>query len=306
MNNKKKLIAIIGGVLVVIAVVVLCVCLIPHNEPTPEVPGETIDKTDGNGPSITPVTDPEVLKEYEELKDKVKDVYEHEPKEPFIYDDGDYKYTVKDVISLYETFPSTQVENKDSEGSVLKESIFEITNNLEDFNHVLLENTKPEIGENGEVEYPYLWDYFGLDLDKYGYKEMEYPQSTYRYSMYRNSKDIMFIDELFGSEAMYYQACYDVMIEFINMVPKEKLKDCFAAMQSMYTFDAIYQACDEGDYSALFDGIMNHKITFVYKDEAGIFYRLEVSQWDADYDGEQEDCFNITVSYDFDDEEKFV
>lgn len=305
MNDKKKLIAIIGGVVVVIAIVVLCICLIPGNTPdNPDVSDPTTSTPSDGTPGVEPNEDEDVQKEYEELKEKLKDIYDVEPKEPFIYDDGTSKHTVKDIVGLYDIFPSTKVKDKDTTGTPLKDKIFEFSGNLKDFDHLLLENPKPTMGEHG-VEYPYKWVSFPLELPEYGYKEMEYPQSTYRYSMYSNSKDILLIDELFESEEKYYQACYDVMMEFINMVPEDRLRTCFATAVSYYSLDTIHKACDNKDYSVLFDGIMNHQIIFVWKDEAGIFYRLEINEWDPDYDGEKENCLNITISYAFDDESKF-
>ena len=308
MNDKKKLIAIIAGVVAVIAVVVLCIVLIPGgNTPdNPDVSNPTESTpSDGNGPSVTPSDNEELLKEYEELKEKVKDIYNVEPVAPFVYDDGTNKHTVKDIVNLFEIFPSKDVKNKETTGTPLKEDIMEFSKNLEKYNHLLLEDPKPVQGANGEMEYPYKWVYIPLELEQYGYKESEYPASTYRYNMYSNTKDIVFVDKYFESKEMYYQACYDVMVEFINMVPKDQLRNSFASTVSYYSLDSLHEACDKGDYTVLFDAIINHHIVFVYKDDAGIFYRLEVSQWDADYDGQKEDCFNITTSYEFDDESKF-
>ena len=246
-----------------------------------------------------------MLKEYEELKEKVEDIYEFEPKKPFIFDDGKHKNIIKDIISSYAEFPSTKVENKETTGSPLKNSVLEFENNLSDFNHLLLENPQPTFEEDGNVRYPEDTTYFPLELEQYGYKEQEYPKSFYLSNMYLNEKNIMLIDELFASEEMYYQACYDIMVELINMVPEEKLPSCFAAIMDLFTFDTVIKACEDGDYTALFDGIINHSIVFVYTDDNGIRYRIESDSWDADYDGEFEDCVHITMTYIFDDETKF-
>jgi hypothetical protein len=291
MKDKKKLLAIIGGV-VVVAVVILCICLIPGNKENPSDVDVNNEKT--------------LQEEFEELKDKVKDIYDVEPTPSFVYDDGSQKHVVKDVVHLYEYFPSKDVQNKNTEGSVLEEEIMEIANNIDDFNKLKLgEDAKPIISDGG-VEYPYQWINFVPNLEGYNYKEKEgYATSNYLFNMYSNAKNIALVEQNFGSKAEFYQACYDVLIEYINMVPEEDLKKSFAPLVSYYTFDTVYEAIEEGDYSVLFDGIMNHRIAFVYIDEEGVFYRLEKSTWDYDMDGTEDDTLNVTIKYSFDDESKY-
>lgn len=294
MKDKKKLIAIIGGI-VVVAIIVLCICLIPKDG----------GNTPGGTPSVEQTNEKELQEEFDKLKDKVKDIYEVEPTPSFVYDDGSEKHVVKDVLHLYEYFPSKDVKNKETTGSVLKEEVNEIAENLEEFDHLLLEDPKPISGEHG-IEYPYNWINFVPKMDGYNYKEKEgYATSNYLFNMHSNQKTIALVEQNFGSKEEFYQACYDILVEYINKVPKEDLRKSFAPLVSYYTFDTIYKAVDNGDYSVLFDGIMNHRIAFVYIDEAGVFYRLEKSSWDYDGDGVKDDTLNITVKYSFDDESKF-
>ena len=295
MKDKKKLIAIIGGV-VVVAIIVLCICLIP---------GKDGNKPSDGNPSTEQVDEKALQEEFEKLKDKVKDIYEVEPTPSFVYDDAGEKHVVKDVVNLYEYFPSKDVKNKETTGSVLKEEIGEIASKLEHFDHLLLEDPKPIMGEHG-VEYPYQWVNFVPKMDGYNYKEKEdYATSNYLFNMYANQKNIALVEKNFGSKEEFYQACYDVLVEYIKMVPKEDLRKSFAPLVSYFTFDTIYKAVDNGDYSVLFDGIMNHQVAFVYVDDAGVFYRLEKSMWDYDMDGTEDDTLNVTITYEFDDSSKY-
>lgn len=312
MDKKQKLIAIIVGALVVIAIVVLCVCLIPKDsntqEPTTptESTGNILDgdmvPSDG-GPIMEDVTDETLLKEYEELKEKLKDIYGVEPTKPYIFDNGTVQYIVKDMVSLFTFFPSTEV-NKDSDGSPLKDIIMEMPNNPDKYNKVLLENTKPEI-ENGYVIYPFDWTYFTPELEEYNYNEGEEKYSHYENYMFKNVTEIMLVEDCFETKQDFYQICYDIMIDYLEMVPETVRRNCFATTDTGFGLDTLHKTSDVDDYSVLFDAIMNHRIIFVYKDDAGIFYRLETAFIDTDGDGEDNIIFNATISYEFDDEAKY-
>ena len=74
--NKKKIAVIVGAILVVIGIV-LCIFLIG---------GNSDDTTDPNVSSTATADEAQTSEEYETLKEKVKDIYDYVPVEPYSFE----------------------------------------------------------------------------------------------------------------------------------------------------------------------------------------------------------------------------
>lgn len=307
MKKNNKVLYIIIGVLVAIAIAVLCIVLIPNDNSNTNDPTTSTTPTDTTTPT-QPETEEDVMKEYDELKNKLKDIYPFVPEEPFKYsDDINKDVFVKDITNTFEIFPSTQITNKDGNEVLYKEEIYEITNNVSEFDHLLLDSNKPKLNEEtNEWEFPFKSKMFNIDLSNYNYTDDEYPDSHYYYMVYKNIKNMVIVSNQFATEAEYYQACYDVMMEFLKMLEGKDLKPYLASTVSYYSVSMMYEAIDAGNYDVLFDAIMNQKICMVYVDENQVYHKIEVTDKDANYDGEVESCLNMFTAFEFDDEDKYM
>ena len=182
-----------------------------------------------------------------------------------------------------------------------------LRNNIEDFNKPIY--TEEEIKEFRENYggHPYGREYFDLNLPGYDYKKNdEYQHSFYNYTMYDNTKEMFLVSTYFASEEEFYQACYDVLLEIMKTKPKDiALSDCLVPKVSDACIDNLELSIEEGDYSLLFDAIMNQTFAFIYTDDNGIWYRIEYADYMLQEDGSRNTILTITSKCTFDDETKY-
>lgn len=296
--NKKKALIIIGSIVVVVAIVLSIFLIGGKNEEvsSPDTPTST----------ATP-DEAQTEKEYEELKEKVKDIYEYVPIAPYSFDVEGEHHEVKDLTAFFTVFPSKNLQNKEGNAILYKEELYELKENIKDFNKpIFTDKEVKECLDNGGY-YPEIQNYFEIDVPGYNFKQSdEYKDSFYNHTMYENSKNIYLISSDFASEDEYYQACYDVLLEIMNSRPKDiSIMDCMVPMVSDACIDNLELSVEKGDYSLLFDAIMNETFAFIYTDENGIWNRIEYTDYRLQEDGSRNYALCITSKCTFDDETKF-
>ena len=302
--NKKK-IAIIFGAVIVVAIIIVSICLVGGQSGNPNA---TYDTATPDGiVSLSSDDEAKREKEYEELKEKVKDIYDYEPVRPFSFSVDGEQHDVKDAIAFFNYFPSQTIKNKEGNEIKYKDELYEVKNNLKDFNHnIFTEEDMKQAKDEGH--YPEKNKYFSVEFQGYNYTDDDYKDSFYEYRMYENSKHIALVSNEFSSKEEYYQACYDVILEMIKNRPKNlSIMDCMVSEVDDVCTDSIEESVKNGDYSILFDALMNQTFAFIYTDENGIWYRVEFSDYRLSDDfSERSTALYITSQYTFDDEDKYM
>jgi hypothetical protein len=226
--NKKKSLMIIGKSVIIIGVIVvvvaLCICF----------GGKNNDISNPEEPTTSTVDDAQLQKEYEELKERVKDIYNYVPVAPYSFEVDGEKHQVTDLTNFFTIFPSKTISNKKGNEILYQEELYEVKNNVDDFNESIFTEKEVKDYFDNEGVYPEKRKYFDIEIPGYNYQKTdEYQHSFYDYTMYENSKTILLVSSHFASEDEFYQACYDVILEIMNNRPKDtNIIDCMVPIVS--------------------------------------------------------------------------